>query len=53
MLGTVVDVYKDGAAYEVEVFTLDGQTLDMVTAEAAQMRPVTPRDVQHARVLSA
>ncbi len=52
-VGTVVHVYKDGAALEVEVFTLDGQTLDVVTVEAAQVRPVTPRDVQHARVLSA
>ena len=53
MLGTVVHVYKGGAAFEVEVFTLDGQTFDVVTVEAAQVRPVTPRDVQHARVLSA
>lgn len=52
-VGTVVHVYKDGAAFEVEVFTLDGQTFDVVTVEAAQVRPVTPRDVQHARVLSA
>ena len=52
-VGTVVHVYEDGAAFEVEVFMLDGQTFDVVTVEAAQVRPVTPRDVQHARVLSA
>jgi hypothetical protein len=52
-VGMVVHVYKDGAAFEVEVFTLDGQTFDVVTVEAMLVRPVTPRDVQHARVLSA
>jgi hypothetical protein len=52
-VGTVVHVYANGAAYEVEVFTLDGQTFDVVTVGAAHVRPVTPRDVQHARVLSA
>lgn len=52
-VGTVVHVYAGGAAYEVEVFTLDGQTFDVVTVESARVRPVTPRDVQHARVLSA
>lgn len=52
-VGTVVHIYEDGAAYEVEVFTLDGRTLDVVTVEAGQVRPVTHRDVLHARVLHA
>lgn len=51
-VGTVVHIYKDGAAYEVEVFTLDGRTFDVVTVEAGQIRPVTRRDVQHARELA-
>lgn len=51
-VGTVVHVYQDGAAYEVEVFTLDGWTFDVVTVEAGQVRPVTRRDVQHARELA-
>jgi hypothetical protein len=31
--GTVVDICRDGAAYEIEFFTLDGRTLDVVTVE--------------------
>lgn len=51
-VGTVVHVYPDGAAYEVEFFTLDGQTLAVVTLEAAQIRRGTGRDILHARKLS-
>lgn len=51
-VGTVVHVYPDGAAYEVEFFTLDGQTLAVVTLEAAQIRRDTGRDILHARKLS-
>lgn len=50
-VGTVVHVYDGAIAYEVEVFTLDGHTLDVVTVEASQVRPVTNRDVLHAREL--
>lgn len=50
-VGTVVHIYEDGAAYEVEVFTLDGSTLDVVTAEARQVRAVSHRDVLHVREL--
>ena len=35
-VGTIVHVYADGVAYEVEVFTVDGPRLDVVTIEAAQ-----------------
>ncbi|HEX6800406.1 MAG TPA: DUF4926 domain-containing protein [Ktedonobacterales bacterium] len=52
-VGTVVHLYPGGAAYEVEVFTLDGHTFDVVTIEAALVRPVTDRDVLHARVTAA
>lgn len=52
-VGTVVHVYKDGEAYEVEFVTLDGQTAAVVTLEASQVRPVTSRDLTHTRELSA
>ena len=39
-VGTVVHVYAQGAAYEVEFFTLDGRTAAVVTIEASQVRPV-------------
>lgn len=50
-VGVVVHAYADGAAYEIEFFTLDGQTIDVVTVEADQIRPVSRRDVLHAREL--
>lgn len=52
-VGTVVHVYHDGAAYELEFFALDGRTLDVVTVEADQVRPVGRRDMLHVRELSA
>ena len=52
-VGTVVHIYSDGEAYEIEFFALDGRTLDIVTVEAAQVRPVSRRDVLHVRELSA
>jgi hypothetical protein len=52
-VGTVIHIYKDGAAYEIEFFALDGRTLDVVTLEADQVRPVGRRDMLHVRELSA
>ena len=52
-VGTVVHIYSGGAAYEVEVFTLAGHTFDVVTVQASLVRPVTDRDVLHARVVAA
>jgi hypothetical protein len=50
-VGTVVHVYRDGLAYEVEFTTLDGKTAAVVTLEAPQVRPVGKREVTHAREL--
>ncbi|MDT5122440.1 MAG: hypothetical protein QOC96_1922 [Acidobacteriota bacterium] len=50
-IGTVVHVYKDGEAYEVEFLTLDGHTAAVLTLEAAQVRPVTRQDITHTREL--
>ena len=52
-VGTVVHVYRDGQAYEVEFLTLDGRTAAVVTLEAAQVRPVGQREITHARELAA
>jgi hypothetical protein len=51
-VGTVVHVYRDGQAYEVEFLALDGHTAAVVTVEAAQVRPVTRREITHARELA-
>jgi hypothetical protein len=51
-VGTVVHIYKDGLAYEVEFTTLDGKTAAVVTIEAAQVRPVGKREITHAREMA-
>ena len=52
-VGTVVHIYRDGAAYEVEFTTLDGGTAAVVTVEAVNVRPVSKRDITHVRELQA
>jgi hypothetical protein len=52
-VGAVVHVYRDGTAYEIEFFALDGRTLDVVTVAADHVRPVARRDMLHVRELSA
>ena len=51
-VGTVVHLYKDGLAYEVEFTTLEGKTAAVVTVEAADVRPVGKREITHARELA-
>ena len=52
-VGTVVHVYRDGQAFEVEFITLEGKTAAVVTLEAHQVRPVGKREITHARELAA
>ena len=52
-VGTVIHVYKKGAAFEVEFLTLQGETVAIATLEASQVRPVQKREITHARVLRA
>ena len=52
-VGTVVHVYSDGGAYEVEFVALDGHTTAVATLEAHQVRSVTPRDMTHTREIQA
>ena len=51
-VGTVVHIYRDGQAYEVEFVTLDGRTAAVVTLEADHVRPVNKREITHARELT-
>jgi len=52
-VGTVVHVYADGNAFELEFMTLDGQTAAVATVEASAVRPVTGREITHSRELRA
>ena len=50
-VGVVVMIHGDHEGYELEIFSADGHTLDVVTVEAAQVRPVSRRDVMHVRAM--
>jgi Domain of unknown function (DUF4926) len=51
-VGTVVHVYADGKAFEVEFTTLDGKTAAVATVEATAARPVTGHEITHSRELT-
>jgi hypothetical protein len=51
-LGTVVHVYADGKAFEVEFTTLVGDALGVVTLESGDIRPIHGREIAHARVVA-
>jgi len=48
-VGTVVHIYADGKAFEVEFSRLDGHTIAVETVPASAVRPVASTDVTHAR----
>ena len=50
-VGTVVHIHSQGEAFEVEFLTLDGKTVAIATVPRSQLRPVTHRDITHARPL--
>jgi hypothetical protein len=52
-IGTVVHIHENGAGYELEVITLDGETIAIVTLLQSQVRPVAKREIPHARELVA
>lgn len=51
-VGTVVHVYDDGKAFEVEFTALDGHTAAVATVDAAHVRPIRRREITHARELA-
>jgi hypothetical protein len=51
-VGTVVHIYRDGEAFEVEFTTLEGKTAAVITVEASQVRQVGQREISHARELA-
>lgn len=50
-VGTVVHVHRGGQGFEVEFLTLHGETAAVATVLVSQVRPVTQRDMTHARHL--
>ena len=49
--GTIVHMYPGGDAFIVEFLTLDGDTVALVDLLPSQARPVTSRDITHARIV--
>lgn len=52
-VGTVVEIYNQGEGFEVEFFTLKGETRAVVTLLANQVREIKSQDVPNARSLEA
>lgn len=52
-VGTVVHIYQSGKGFEVEFFTLTGETITVVTLDAAQVREISEKDVPHDRPMEA
>jgi len=50
-IGTVVFVYKDGEAYEIEFVAADGTTVALETLNAEEVEPVAGAQILHARKL--
>jgi hypothetical protein len=50
-MGVVVMIHGDHEGYELEIFSADRHTLDVVTVEADQVRSVNRHDVMHARAM--
>ena len=48
-VGTVVHVYKSGAAYEVEFVDGGGSTVALITVDAGDVRRIEPGELLHAR----
>lgn len=51
-IGTVVHVYKEAAAYEVEFVTAEGRTVAVLTLGAADIRPMTNTEILHVREMA-
>ena len=50
-IGTVVLTHRGGEGYEVEFVALDGETVAVVSLFTAQVRPIGPREIAHARTV--
>ncbi len=48
-VGTIVHIYPNAAAFEVEFLALDGNTAALATVSPSQVRPVAHTDITHAR----
>lgn len=50
-VGVIIHIHPGEEAFVAEFFTLDGDTAAIATVLSSQARPVTNRDIIHARSL--
>ena len=51
-VGVIIHIHPGGAVFVVEFLALDGDTAAIATVLPSQARPVTGRDMTHARPLA-
>ena len=51
-VGTVVHIHNKGEAFEIEVMTVEGETVCIVTFPSSQVRAIGKSDIAHARKLA-
>ena len=51
-VGTIVHVHDARVAFEVEFVSLDGETSIIATVKSSALRPVSKREIPHARQLA-
>lgn len=48
-VGAVVHIYKGGKSFMIEFTTFDGATVAVTKVTAAQIRPLSRKEIHHAR----
>ena len=51
-IGAIVHSYSGGEAYEVEFVTAEGKSVAVLTLSSEDIRPMTEREILHARDLA-
>ncbi len=52
-IGTIIHIYEDKRAVEVEFITAKGKTVAVLTLTPSDIRPIAQDEMLHARVASA
>ena len=48
-VGVIIHIHPNAEAFVLEFFTLEGETAAIATVLPSQMRPVTGKEITHAR----
>lgn len=52
-MGTIVHVYKEERAFEVEFTTAEGKTVALLTLKNSDIRPISRGEMLHARPVAS